>query len=64
MKLKQDKIWAEMFEVVFDQRVVRYLLKSNPEYQELLDKRSLLLREYPVLDRLWDEESGIFLTEE
>lgn len=64
MKLKQDKIWAEMFEVVFDQRVVRYLLKSNPEYQELLDKRSLLLREYPVLDRLWDEESEIFLTEE
>ena len=64
MKLKRDKIWAEMFEVVFDQRVVRYLLKCNPEYQELLDKRSLLLREYPVLDRLWDEESEIFLAEE
>lgn len=64
MKLKRDKIWAEMFEVVFDQRVVRYLLKNNAEYQELFERKSLLSGEYPVLDRLWDEETAISLTEE
>lgn len=64
MKLKRDKIWAEMFEIVFDQRVVRYLLKNNPEYQELFDRKRLLSGEYPVLDRLWDEETAISLTEE
>lgn len=64
MKLKRDRIWAEMFEVVFDQRVVRYLLKNNPEYQELFEQKSLLSGEYPVLDRLWDEEKAISLTEE
>lgn len=64
MKLKRDKIWAEMFEIVFDQRVVRYLLKNNAEYQELFERKSLLSGEYPVLDRLWDEETAISLTEE
>ena len=64
MKLKRDKLWAELFEVVFDQRVVRYLLKNNPEYQELFQQKSILSGEYPVLDRLWDEESAICLTEE
>ena len=64
VKLKRDKIWAELFEVVFDQRVVRYLLKNNPEYQELFQQKSILSGEYPVLDRLWDEESAICLTEE
>lgn len=64
MKLKRDKIWAEIFEIVFDQRVVRYLLKNNPEYQELFEQKSLLSGEYPVLDRLWDEEKAISLTEE
>lgn len=64
MKLKRDKIWAEMYEVVFDQRVVRYLLKNNAEYQELFERKSLLSGEYPVLDRLWDEETAISLTEE
>lgn len=64
MKLKRDKIWAEMFEIVFDQRVVRYLLKNNAEYQELFERKSLISGEYPVLDRLWDEETAISLTEE
>ncbi len=64
MKLKRDKIWAEMFEVVFDQRIVRYLLKNNPEYKELFERKRLLSGEYPVLDRLWDEETAISLTEE
>lgn len=64
MKLKRDKILAELFEVVFDQRVVRYLLKNNPEYQDLFQQKSILSGEYPVLDRLWDEESAISLTEE
>lgn len=64
MKLKRDKIWAEMFEAVFDQRVVRYLLKNNTEYRELLEQKNLLSREYPVLDRLWEEEAAISLTEE
>lgn len=64
MKLKRDKIWTEMFEIVFDQRVVRYLLKNNAEYQELFERKSLLSGEYPVLDRLWDEETAISLTEE
>lgn len=64
MKLKRDKIWAEMFEIVFDQRVVRYLLKNNAEYQELFERKSLLSGEYPVLDRLWDEETAISRTEE
>lgn len=53
-----------MFEIVFDQRVVRYLLKNNAEYQELFERKSLLSGEYPVLDRLWDEETAISLTEE
>lgn len=64
MKLKRDKIWAEMFEIVFDQRVVQYLLKNNTEYQELFKQKRLLSGEYPVLDRLWDEETAISLTEE
>lgn len=64
MKSKRDKIWAEVFKIVFDQRVVRYLLKNNPEYQELFDQKRILSGEYPVLDRLWDEETAISLTEE
>lgn len=64
MKQKRDKIWAEMFEIVFDQRVVRYLMKNNTEYRELFDQKSALLGDYPVLDRLWDEETAISLTEE
>ena len=64
MKLKRDKIWAEMCEIVFDQRVVRYLLKNHKEYQELFDQKRLLSGDYPILDRLWEEDSAISLTEE
>ena len=64
MKLKRDKIWTEMCEIVFDQRVVRYLLKNHKEYQELFDQKRLLSGDYPILDRLWEEDSAISLTEE
>ena len=64
MKLKRDKIWAEMFEVAFDQRVVCYLQKNNQEYQELSEQKRILSEEYPILDRLWDEETDISLTTE
>ena len=53
-----------MCEIVFDQRVVRYLLKNHKEYQELFDQKRLLSGDYPILDRLWEEDSAISLTEE
>lgn len=62
VKLKRDQIWAEMFEVAFDHRIVQYLTENHPGYQELLEKRSQLLEQYPILDMLWDQEGEIFLT--
>lgn len=62
MKLKRDQKWSEMFEVEFDRRVVRYLSVNHPGYQELLKKRMEVLDRHPILDRLWDQDGEITLT--
>lgn len=64
MKQKRDQMWSEMFEVEFDRRVVSYLTANHPGYQELLKKRTDVLNQYPILDRLWNQDGEIILTEE
>lgn len=64
MDRKRDQMWSKMFEVEFDRRVVSYLTVNHPGYQELLKKRTDVLNQYPVLDRLWDQDGEISLTEE
>ncbi len=38
VKLKRDQIWSEMFEVVFDRRIVQYLTENHLGYRDLLKK--------------------------
>ena len=43
VKWKRDQIWSEMFEVVFDRRIVQYLTENHPGYRDLLKNEAICL---------------------
>lgn len=64
MSEQLDALWLEEIEPHTDGKIIRYLRKHHEGYQDLQKKQEKLLRRYPVLISVINNEDEITLKQE
>jgi hypothetical protein len=64
MQMQLDELWLDALADKVDENVARYLKEHHPEYQETLDRQAGILKDYPVLMRVFEGTEDIEMDEQ